>query len=720
MPVNSARSYLMSAGSASVLLLALVSGAQAAEETEQKEKQLETVTVSAEQVYPGSPDDVVRTGSKTDTPLRDIPASVAVVPAEILREQGAVTMNDAMRNVSSVQPLMAGGYGFADNYTARGLPLTFLRDDMLDGTTQNGYFRTMYDVERIEVLKGPGSALFGAAGPGGTINVITKKPQEIFNIEGGVTAGNFDTLNGYIDATGEITDGVSGRLIADTERMDGFRDLDRDIKEISPSVLWEISDEQSLLVDFDHREIEITPDNYGILFDQRANIADVPDETEYYSPFNTTDQDIDRLAITHNIEFSQALNMRTALTHQERELYIVRNAGGNAGNLANASTGRNSREQSDGASYDAVQNELIVTGETGPVAHTLLVGVEYSASEADTYRSDRKLPNITDIFNPVVPEQSLYVYPATPSFDREITSNTTSFYLQDEIAFGEQWKLRLGARNDQIDYKDDGASIVNGVYQYRVVDQSEALMSDSVGLVYQPNKLLAFYVGYNEGAFVNLGTESTILANDPETSQQHEVGVKMSAPNGKADMNLAVFKTKREDYFITLFGATSPTQDGNDESRGVEVNFGLHPLDGWDITVNAAHIDAETLSDNVASNTTLGIINESVYGKIPTGVSKELYSLWSNYRFQNGFAKGLSLGLGATHKGSSFADSLNLYKVPSYTVFDAAASYTIDEWELALNIKNITDETYYMNPTFSGALPGDPFGVYTTVRFNFN
>ncbi|MDE2367200.1 MAG: TonB-dependent receptor plug domain-containing protein, partial [Betaproteobacteria bacterium] len=244
---------------------------------------LPEVKITTGRVRPGTLEDVARTGSKTDTPLRDIPASVAVVPATLLREQGVINMNDAMRNVSSVQPLMGGGYGFANNFTSRGLPLSFFRDDMPDGTSpQNGYYRTMYDVERIEVLKGPGSALFGVAGPGGSINMITRRPRSDFALSTGTMLGSFGTRNGYLDVTGPIGQSFSGRLITDLEHADGFRGLKRDIFEISPTLMWRLADDKTLLVDFDHREIKIKPDNYGTLFDFNSKLV-VPRENRYYS-----------------------------------------------------------------------------------------------------------------------------------------------------------------------------------------------------------------------------------------------------------------------------------------------------------------------------------------------------------------------------------------------------------------------------------------------------
>src|SRR3569623_1905393 len=219
---------------------------------------LPEVKITTGRVRPGTLEDVARTGSKPDTPLRDVPASVSVVPATLLKEQGVINMNDAMRNVSSVQPLMGGGYGFANNYTSRGLPLRFFRDDLPDGTSpQNGYYRTMYAVARIEVLKGPGAAVFGVAGPGGSINMITRQPWSAFAASAGTMLGSFGTRIGHLDVTGPMGQRFAGRFITDLEHADGFRGLKRDIFEISPTLLWHLADDKTLLIDFDHREQNI-------------------------------------------------------------------------------------------------------------------------------------------------------------------------------------------------------------------------------------------------------------------------------------------------------------------------------------------------------------------------------------------------------------------------------------------------------------------------------
>jgi iron complex outermembrane receptor protein len=705
------------------MLAPLSAVAQEPRVDKEKDNALPEIKVTTGRVRPGTLEDVARTGSKTDTPLRDIPATVDVIPASVLKEQGAITMNDAMRNVPSVQPLMGGGYGFGNSFTSRGLSLSFLRDDIPDGSAQNSYFRTMYDVDRIEVLKGPGSALFGVAGPGGSINMITKKPLSQFGLTAGTMLGSFGTRNGFVDLTGPLGQRFAGRAIGNLEHTDGFRGLERNIFEASPSLLWRLADNKTLLIDYDHREMKIKPDNYGILFDINSNIANVSRENRYYSPFNKTDHTINRLGLTHNWAISDTLSMRTAFVYDARTLEIVRNGGGNQGDADGVSAGRDARQQFDRAGYTILQNEFIWKTSTGPVKHTFLGGFEYKNTDINTARGDYTLSSI-NIFNPVNAETSLNGLTRRPIFDRRITSDQTSFYAQDQIELTDKLKLRLGIRNDLVQYSDKGfqATVPANplTYRYREIVQTKSLTTYSTGGVYQPTEYLAFYAGYSTGAFINLATEATAVSRAPETSDQIEVGAKTTLLDGKADLNVALFQTSRNNYFVTLPGSgNQATQDGKDRSRGVEVSLGLRPVAGLNIIGSGVWMDPETLARNEARNAVLDI-TRSVYGTRPVGVATHAANLWSTYQIQTGLARGLTFGFGVTYKGDTFADSLNLLRVPSYVVFDAAVSYRVKRMDLAVNIRNLTNKTYFTNPTFAGALPGDPLSAYGSIRFNFN
>lgn len=693
-------------------------------EKAEKKAELPEIKITTGRVRPGTIEDVATTGSKTDTPSRDIPASIAVVPAALLREQGVIDMNDAMRNVSSVQPLMGGGYGFANNYTSRGLPLSFLRDNMPDGTApQNGYYRTMYDVERIEVLKGPGSALFGVAGPGGSINMITRQPQRTPGMTAGTMIGSFGTYNGFVDLTGPVGDRFAGRVISDVEHADGFRGLERNIYEVSPSFIWRLADDKTLLIDYDHRDIHIKPDNYGTLFDFNSKLS-VPRNNRYYSPFNRTSNIINRISAVHNWTISDNLTMRTAFTYDTRTLDMIRNGGGNQANAAGNLTGRDARHQIDNTAFATFQNEFIWKTNTGPVKHTFLGGFEYKNTDIMTARGDFTLSNVVTLNNPFNLETSLDGITRRTIFDRRINSDQTSFYAQDQIDLSEQFKLRLGIRNDLVQWSDKGlqSTTIAGVTapRYREIVQTKSITTYSTGGVYQPTKNLAFYAGYSTGAFVNLTTEAQAVSNAPETSDQIEVGAKTTLLDGRADVNVALFQTNRNNYFITLPGSNNnPTPDGKDRSRGVEVTMALRPIDGLSIIGNGVWMDPETLSRNVARNAVLDI-ERSVFGGRPVGVATNMASLWNSYQIQSGIARGVTLGFGVTYKGDSYADTLNLLKVPSYVVYDAAISYRIKKVDLAVNVKNLTNKTYYTNPTFAGALPGNPLSAFGSIRFNFN
>lgn len=698
---------------------------------EEQVQDLPAVPVYGTAERPGSPNDSVSTGAKTDTPLRDLPATVSVVGAETLDEQGVTDMNRAMDNASGVQPVMGGGYGFANNYVARGMAVRFMRDGYPDGTAQNGYWRTMADVERIEVLKGPGSALYGAGQPGGTINVITKAPSKTFGLEGSAMLGSFDTYGATLDASGGLF-GLATRGIVNYEKSAGFRGLSREIVEVLPSASIELSGKSRLLVDFDHRHFDIVPDNYGLIFDFNRQIVDVPVETGYFSPFNSSEQDIDRLTVAHEWQLADALEMRTALIYDQRKLDMLRNAGGNPGNAANAMTGRNARIQNDDMAFATLQNEFIWKLQTGGISHTVLAGVEGNWTRLETVRRSYNLPNIADIYDPTVPETSLESPGVTrgpaQDFDRDIDSDTYSIYLQDQLALSERWKLRAGVRADRVDFTDSGFQGVlasppaePNTPRFRVIEDSHTLTSGSLGAVWQPTQSLSFYTGVSSGRFINVATEAGAVSVEPESSEQAELGSRIAFLGGKANLNLAVFQTERKNYYVQLEPSPAdPVPEGADRTRGVELELSAEPLPGWSLVSAFVLQDTETTADALASNAIQGVTNQSIKGSRPTAVARTGGRLWSTYELQSAALRGWGFGGGVTYKGDSYADALNLYEVPHYTVYDATVFYKAQVWEVAVNLKNLSDERYFTSPTFSGALPGEERNVMLTTRIHFN
>ena len=648
--------------------------------------------------------------NKSGAEIRDIPASIQVIKPEIIQQQGIANMADALRNVSGIQPTDGG---MANDFRARGLGVTFFRDNIFDGNAQNSYYRSLVDVQEIEVQKGPGSALFGSSAPGASINLVTKKPQRDFALNTGTSYGSFATRNAFADITGEISSSVAGRLIVNTEKSNGYRGLDRELQEFLPSISFDLAENRTLLLDVDYRKSQITPDNYGIPFNFQRKLADVDIENRYYTPFANVEQTVVRSSAEHDWHINDALQMKTTLVFDTRDLDILRNVRGNAQNAAGVLIRRSLRQQFDDADYLTLQNEFIWDTKTGDIGHKVLAGLAYSNTRIDTLRNGLQLPSITNINDPIVLETGIagLARDQSRSFDRKLKSDTYSIYVQDQITLNEQWKLRAGLRNDHVNASDKG---VEGTLGYREINVNKDLLSGSLGLVYQPNKALSFFTGYSKGAFNNINTKVSQLSTKPETSRQFEIGSKLAFE--KADVNVTLFHIKRDNYLFDLPEAES-TSDGKDTSRGLEFDVALRPLTGLTLTGNAVFIDPTVETNVLAGLNALGISGMSTKGTEPVGVSRRVYSAWANYALQS--LPGLELGLGATHRSSTYADALNQYQVPAFTVVDASARYKFTDWTIGLFVKNLTNKQYFSTTTNIGAVPGDERSAFLNISYQY-
>jgi iron complex outermembrane receptor protein len=217
---------------------------------------------------------------------------------------------------------------------------------------------------------------------------------------------------------------------------------------------------------------------------------------------------------------------------------------------------------------------------------------------------------------------------------------------------------------------------------------------------------------------VSIQTESTSLTGVPETSNQIEVGAKSALFDGRLSLNVALFETERDHYFVTLTPSVNPVPEGKMRSRGVELDLIGAPLEGLTLSANFAYVDAVNRSASLV--TVSGIAtNQSALGKDLPGTPELSGSLWANYTLSSGPLAGLGFGAGVTYKGSTYVDALELLEVPDYTLLRAAISYRAEHFDVQLVVNNLTDETYYSVPTFIGALPGEPRSVQVTLRTRF-
>jgi len=672
---------------------------------------------------------VARTAAKTDTQLQDVPAAVVIVPEQVLHQQDAQTLDQAARNASGVTPVMGGSYGFADRYLMRGLSQRFLRDGLPDGPSFNGYFRSMTDVERIEVLKGPASALYGRTEPGGLINIVTKRPLFVRHWLVETGAGSFGSSKLIVSGGEPLSPDVGMRVDASYQHTDGYRRLARTVWEVMPSLEFRLGDAHTLLVDYDLRSNEIVPDNYGIPFAPIDPLAPVQNrrplrvdpENRYYSPFNEVSQTLHRLTLRHEWRASDALELRTAAAFDARGLHILRNAGGAVTSTADgfSQTARGARAQQDRARYFVFQNELVARGSTGPIEHTLLLGLEAEQARIKSQRDDIAVPNIADVFAPVIQEAGLGDLERVPSFDRRLRSSSIGVYAQEQLGLWSLVQLRASGRLDRVHFVDAGLShypVNASPLANRRITSTKGLATGQLGAVIRPIRELSVYTGVATGKFMNIQTESPNLTTKPESSFQFEAGIKTALLDDRLQANLAGFWTRRDDFYVTPFGGTDPEPVGEQTTTGVELDVLVLAAQGLTVTANYAYYRARITS---AQQQALGMQNVNIDGKKAQGVPEQVGNLWAAYELDQGVLKGLGVGVGLRYQGEVFADALNLNRVPPYALLDAGVFFRQPQFEVQLNLRNLTDAEYFSHPSFSGAVPGEPRVAHATLRYRY-
>jgi iron complex outermembrane recepter protein len=698
-------------GVALVISLVVGPSALAADEAEHAEDEAGTIIVT------GARDDST-TASKTGTASRDVPASMQTVPIEVVREQGALALNEVVRNVSGVQPIYGGGYGYGDNYVIRGLRMKFLRDGVADGPTFVGYARSFSDVERIEVLKGPGSSIYGRSEPGGIINLITKQPQftPIANVS--ISAGSRNTYNVQGDIGVPVTGTLAVRATGEFSTTDGIRGLSKEIATGAIALLWNVADRHRITAKGEIYNQDFVVDNYGIPADFSGRIIAVSPQTRYYTPDNRVVQNIRRLTLAYHGELTDRLNVSATYRYDSRDLDFRRNAGFTLNAAAQISS-TSQRYQSDKSSFQIGQVEAVYESDIAGIKGKTLIGIEHQRDRFDTIRREYVFANIQNLFNPTPRASAAGIAPRL-IYDRALAADTNGLYVQHEAAIGDMLKVRGGYRFDWAKYSDVGVSTATPVAgQAGPINRrfNERLGSGQIGVVFQPSAALSLYGGYSTGTFVNIQTESTALTGEPETSSQIEAGLKWDIVPGKLNLNVAAFKIKRRNYNITLTPGAAPVPLGAQDAKGVEVDLTGEIAGGLHIVANYAYLDANNVSREVGTTFagTPAVISRSIFGLQPVAAPRHSGSIWLTYDLPVA-VEGLGVGVGVAAKARTYADAVNAIRVPGYAICNAALYWRQPKYEVSLNIKNFTNKAYFENPTFAGGLPGDPRTLLLTVR----
>ena len=640
------------------------------------------------------------TATRTDTAIRDIPASIQVIPQEVIQDQGATTIREVLRNVSGVTFADSSG-GRAENFTIRGF--TAIGNVVENGFREDFFItrteRELAHIERIEVLKGPSSVLFGQTDPSGIINFVTEQPLLEPYYEVSATLGTFDFYRPTIDLSGPLTADrrLAYRLNLAYEDAGSFRDfVDTERFFVAPTLAYQFSDNTRLSVEVSHLD-DARPIDRGLPVLSNNEIADIP-ISRFLGGSEDTQFAETRALLSLNHRFSPNLSLRSAFRYTDSQE--------EGSQIQISSSSPNDRifplnEFFSDQNFETytLQNELTAEFDTGPVEHIVLLGLELSRRTRSTDFFNRSAGTI-DIFNPT-DEFTFGEFPGFSSADDRLS--TLGVYLQDQISLLDNLILVLGGRFD-ISRQDRVRNAIPST------DTDADAFSPRVGLVYQPTPNISLYGNFSR-SFTPVGGLS--VNNDPFDPQRgtgYEVGIKTDFLDNRFSSTLAFYNTNLSN--ILTSDPDNPgfsIQVGEQRSRGIELDVAGEILPGWNLIATYAHTDAEISEDNRFDE-----------GNRLADVPLNSASLWTTYDIQRGLLEGLGFGAGVFFVGDRQGDLANSFEVPSYVRTDAAVYYERNNFRAGLNFLNVFDIRYFEGAQNRNIVnPGASFTALGTISWRF-
>lgn len=645
--------------------------------------------------------------TKIAAPLRDIPQTVTVVPQSLLRDQGARSMQDVLKTVPGVG--LSSGDGQRDQVTIRGF--SAIADQFIDGLRDDAmYFRDLSNVERIEVIKGPASVLYGRGSSGGLINRVTKKPG-IDRNEVTAQFGSWNQRRGEFDlARNYEENGVAFRVTGALERADSYRNqqfLKREA--LSPSLSFKLGRDTSLLVQAEYLSDRRVTD-FGIP-SYRGKPVDVPAGT-YYGAANARDNDytqsrVSALGFTLDHRFNDTWSLRNAFRHYDYALDRNNTLVGSVNEAAlTASLNRsNVRREEDGFFN---QTELTQKTEIAGMPHQLLYGLEIGKQNKDQlFRTQNNIATVS-LFNPVAPVLPFNVS-AAPSTNNVGVLTVAGMYVQDMMKLSERWKALAGLRYDS--FEQETLERRAGQPNLKRTDRA---WSPRAGLVYQPTLTQSYYVSYSK-SFQPSGEQFALAANnaqmDPEETTNQEVGAKFDFLDGKASSTVSLFRLERTNIKSTTPGGIV-IPIGVQRTDGMELTLNGELPHGWKIWSGYAYLDAR-ITSSVAVDA-----GQQVQGKRATLTPRHSANLW----LTKALGESYGAGAGLNYVGDRFANPGNTVTLPGYVTVDAMGYYRVSGVDLQLNLMNIFNRKYIISGHGSSPnlnVPGAPRSLQLTARYAF-
>jgi iron complex outermembrane receptor protein len=649
--------------------------------------------------------------TRSDTPLKDLPADVQVVPHEVLSDRGVIRTDQLLENVSGVLAESSYGGNGATFFNIRGFSEN---NGLRDGFRDYGYlaFRDVQNIERVEVFKGPAGALYGGVGAvGGYVNTVSKRPQAEDAGEVALSAGSYGLYRSTLDVNRALGRGLSVRLNAAVEKNHGYRDgAGTESWSLAPAISWDDGRGTSLvfLAEFNHLKRD------GFDF----GVPNIPDyralaPTRYYGlrdgvypgvagDYGRNGTQAASLLFEHVLNDDWKLRMAAhyAYAHQRSQQSFPNLDSYGGGNLLDYAVYSGANEAS--RQYD-VQAELAGRVVAGGLKHALLAGIDYGYLEQGGAGSPVSTLTL-DLSDPAAAFPLVAASPAGPYHQAQ--GKDLGVYLQDLVDIAPQWKLHLGLRADRFENREllGGDEVASG---------SQNAWSPRIGVVWQPDARTSVFADWSRSHAPNVAHGVSTATYDAEIGQQTEAGVKYEFVKDRLNSTLAIFDLKREN--ILTADPNDPTREvltGRQKSRGLEFDVAGTLAPNWKLIASYTYLDATVDSDNALP-----------VGDFLSNVPRHHASAWSTYEFQAPTLHGLGVGAGLYYVGAREANLPNTYRLPSYVRADAALYYQFGRWRTQLNLTNLFDRRYYTGGSASvfnyTLAASQPFSAQLTLAYRF-
>lgn len=669
--------------------------------------------------------------TKMILPLHKTPASVGVVTKAMFESQNAITVSDAIQNISGVN--VQNGVGTHDFFLIRGFESLSGGLTLTDGAAEPEVsFYNLYNINRVEVLKGPSAFLYGGNPLSGAVNLSRKQP--LFSNFATLTGsyGEFNTFNGAVDLGYHQEDGnLAFRLTGLWRETENFRDdKEQSAYAINPAITWEIDEASSVTANFEYARSNASPDA-GLPLVYNASLQptapNAPRTRSYQTPLDYSEQDLYRLRIDYKRELSEQFEIRDKFYFTQLDWLSAGAFFNGAFPGAQGTTViRTLNALDDSQNFFGNQLEAHFKYRLSSMKSNLIAGFELNRF-SDKFDLELATFSPPSDQNPAGSNLVLAINYDNPqefisskddlNFIDYAVGNAKSLilapYFINQTEVTEQLQVFLGGRFDIIDYDDDRSDFNFNTYQTTAqkVSRNYEQFSPMAGLVFSPLSAVSLYANFGR----SFRAPSTLVVGDPqpEESGQIEFGAKYSGFGGKLNGTVAVYQLERKNIGIPdQTGLTK--QNGDQRSRGFELEISAQPGKGLNTFLTYTYTDAELTNFTEFQQGQNLILDRS--GNTPAFAPKSMFNLRANKDFSGNF--GVSAGL--LYVGEQFIAPDNVFKIDNYITFDASLYFTHRGFRWSVNMKNIGDQKYWRRGGVGSqsVLPGNPRAVYGSMSYS--